>query len=217
MKIMKKLTSLIHILFVILTLNSITAQSKSEILLNEVSKKMAQFDNMYIKFNYVLENQEVDLKQEVSGTVYTKGEKYNLEFMGNTFIYDTQNTYIILPEEEEINIINGNSDEAMLNPSKLLFFYKKGFTYTWSNIKKINEKKIQYIKLIPMDSDSETSYFILGINVDSKIIHSIKEVGKNNTTTTFNIEEFHPNQNLSENLFIFDKAKFEQQQYTINR
>jgi hypothetical protein len=178
---------------------------------------MAQFDNMYIKFNYVLENQEVDLKQEVSGTVYTKGEKYNLEFMGNTFIYDTQNTYIILPEEEEINIINGNSDEAMLNPSKLLFFYKKGFTYTWSNIKKINEKKIQYIKLIPIDSDSETSYFILGINVDSKIIHSIKEVGKNNTTTTFNIEEFHPNQNLSENLFIFDKAKFEQQQYTINR
>jgi hypothetical protein len=105
----------------------------------------------------------------------------------------------------------------MLNPSKLLFFYKKGFTYTWSNIKKINEKKIQYIKLIPIDSDSETSYFILGINVDSKIIHSIKEVGKNNTTTTFNIEEFHPNQNLSENLFIFDKAKFEQQQYTINR
>jgi outer membrane lipoprotein-sorting protein len=214
---MKKIISLITVAFI--TISSVTAiaQSKSENLLNEVSAKMAGFKNMSIKFNYLLENKEVDMKQEVSGMVYTEGDKYNLTFMGNIFLYDSLNTYIILTEDEEVNIVDGNSDEDMLNPTKLLFFYKEGFTYKWSDLTTNNEKQIQHIKLIPIDSESEASYFILGINNKTKIIDTIEEVGNNGTVTTFSIEEFKANQDISEKLFIFDASKYEQENYTINK
>lgn len=213
---MRKIIHLITIALIAVSAVTVNAQSKSEILLNEVSKKMSAFENMYIKFNYILENKEVDIKQETSGTVYTQGEKYNLEFMGNIFIYDSLNTYIILTEDEEVNIVDANSDEDMLNPTKLLFFYKEGFTYQWQDLQTIDGQQIQFIKLIPIDSESEASYFILGID-KNKIIHSIKEVGHNGTITTFNIEDFKANQDISENLFIFDESKYTQENYTINK
>jgi len=201
----------------LLMTKNLNAQSKSEQLLNEVSAKMSGFENMYIKFNYVLENKEVDMIQEASGSVYTQGEKYHLEFMDNIFLYDSNNTYVILTEDEEINVIDGSSEEDILNPSKLLFFYKEGFIYQWDALKTIDGNKIQYIKLTPIDSQSEASYFLLGVNNVTKIIHSIKEVGNNGTVTLFSIEEFKANQDISKNLFIFDESKYTEQNFTINK
>jgi len=214
---MKKIIYLITIAFISVSSLAVKAQNKSENLLNEVSTKMSSFKNMYIKFNYVLENKEVGMKQEASGTVYTAGDKYNLEFMDNILIYDSLNTYIILTEDEEINIVDGNSDEDMLNPTKLLFFYKEGFTYEWSNLTTTNGKQIQLIKLTPIDSESEASHFILGIDNKTKIIYSIEEVGKNGTVTIFSIQVFKANQDISKNLFIFDELKYKKENFTINK
>jgi hypothetical protein len=213
---MKKIFSFIT-LFIAFTLANAQTNSKAETLLNEVSKKMSAFENMYIKFNYVLENKEVDIKQETNGIIYTQADKYNLSFMDTSFIYDGTNTYVIANEDEEVNIIDGSSDEDMLNPTKLLFFYKEGFTYLWQESKTVNGKPIQNIKLTPIDTNSESSHFILEINTDTKIIVSISEVGNNSTVTTFKIQEFKANQDISKNLFIFDESKYRKENYTINK
>lgn len=213
---MKK-TTLIIVLFIASIASIHAQQNKAETLLNKVSEKMSSFKNMYIKFNYTLVNKEVDMEQQASGSVYTQGDKYNLSFMDNIFLYDAQNTYIILTEDEEINVVDGNSDEEMLNPTKLLFFYKEGFTYELAEKKNVKGNSIQFIKLIPIDSNSEASYFVIGINTNTNIIDSIKEVGNNSTETTFSIEEFKANQDISENLFIFDESKYKALNYTINK
>lgn len=213
---MKKLIPLLLLICAITYTNAQTT-NKSEKLLNEVSSKMSAFDNMYIKFKYVLENKEVDIKQETEGVIYTDANKYNLSFMDNVFIYDGINTYVIVNEDEEVNIIDGSSDEDMLNPTKLLFFYKEGFTYEWGASKTINSAPIQYIKLTPIDSNSESSYFLIGINTNTKIIASIAETGNNSTVTTFNIEEFKANQDISKKLFTFDESKYLKENYTINK
>ncbi len=213
---MKNIFSLIIFCFAF-TLANAQNDSKSETLLNEVSEKMSTFNNMYIKFSYVLENKEVDIHQETQGVVYTQAEKYNLSFMGNLFIYDGINTYVIISEDEEINVIDGSSDEDLLNPTKLLFFYKEGFTYQWKESKTVNGKTVQYIKLIPIETNAESSHFILGINTKTKIIASISEIGNNSTVTTFDIEEFKADQDISKNLFIFDESKYLKENYTINK
>lgn len=211
---MKKIFTIFILLFTITVAN---AQNKAEDLLNKVATKMAAFENMYLKFEYILENKEVDIRQETEGVVYTQSEKYNLSFMNNSFIYDGTNTYIIVNDDEEVNIIDGSSDEEMLNPTKLLFFYKEGFNYIWQESKTINGNPIQNIKLIPIDSNSESSHFILGINTNTQLITSISEIGNNSTVTTFKIQEFKANQDISKNLFIFDEAKYRAENYTINK
>ena len=103
---------------------------------------MATYQNMYIKFKYILENKEVDIKQESEGIAYTSGEKYNLNFMGNIFIFNGLTTYIVLEEEEEINIVDEDSEE-LLTPTKLFNFYKEGYNYQLE----IKEKILQADRL----------------------------------------------------------------------
>jgi|SaaInl0LU_22_DNA_1037365.scaffolds.fasta_scaffold00473_6 outer membrane lipoprotein-sorting protein len=186
---------------------------KANALLNEVSEKMATYQNMYIKFKYILENKEVDIKQESEGIAYTSGEKYNLNFMGNIFIFNGLTTYIVLEEEEEINIVDEDSEE-LLTPTKLFNFYKEGYNYQLETKEKRNNKTLQVVKLIPMDSNSESAYFLLSIDLDSKNIESILNIGNNGTETLFRITEFKTNLELSDELFTFDKNMYPN--YTIN-
>lgn len=207
-------TSLILILFSSQCFLHAQQSEKATELLNEVSSKMSTYQNMFIKFKYSLENKEVDIQQEDEGVAYTYGEKYNLNFMGNIFIYDGAKTYIILEEDEEVNIINGSSEEDLLTPTNLFNFYKEGYSYQLVAKEKRNGKQLQHIKLVPIDSNSESAYFLLSIDLDSKNIHSIANIGNNGTETIISINEFKTNLELSDRLFSFDKSKYTN--YTIN-
>ncbi len=85
---------------------------------------------------------------------------------------------------------------------------------TLKNIKGI---KIQYVKLTPIDSNSEIDSILVGIDIKTKHIYNILETGKNNTITTLEVRTFKTNQPISEKLFIFDKVKYrDQKKYTIS-
>ncbi len=213
---MNKLIFTFLILIFFSTPYSLQAQQsdKATALLNEVSETMANYKDLYIKFKYTLENKEVDMKQESEGIAYTYGEKYNLDFMGNIFIFDGVNTYIILEEDEEINIIDGSSEEDLLTPTKLFSFYKEGYSYELEAKEQKDGRRFQQVKLIPIDSNSESAYFLLSIDLDSKNIDAIVNIGNNGTETTFSIIEFKANQEPSNRLFSFDKSKYPN--YTIN-
>jgi hypothetical protein len=212
---MKKNSIYLTLLFV--CCNTFAQNSgKAATLLNEVASKMASYTTMHIDFSYELINTEVDIKQESSGSVITKAEKYNLNFMDNIFIHDGKNTYVIVTEDEEVNVIEGGDEEDLLNPSKLLFFYKEGYQYEWKNSKIIKNKKIQFIKLIPIDSNTEASHFVLGIDVANKHIYNISETGENSTVTTFTIDNLSVNEVTPEKVFEFDEAAYAQKNYTIN-
>src|SRR5690625_6717476 len=84
---------------------------------------------MKINFNYIQETPD-NLRQETKGCVALKGEKYKLDLMGSTRIFDGQKLYDIIPEDEEINIAHYNpNDDQELTPSKMLSFYEKGYDY----------------------------------------------------------------------------------------
>jgi len=72
----------------------------------------------------------------------------------------------------------------------------------------LEEKKIQYVKLIPMDSDAEIKYILLGIDIEFSQIYKVIETGVNDTQTTIAIVDFEVNLPLEESLFVFDKEKY---------
>ena len=71
-----------------------------------------------------------------------------------------------------------------------------------------SEKKIQYVKLIPKDSDAEIKYILLGIDTEFNQIYEVIETGKNETVTTISIVDFEFNLPLDANLFVYDKEKY---------
>ena len=215
---MKKITFLLIVAMVSLTTAFAQSDSKSKALLDEVSAKMNTYQNIYVEFKYVLDNKKENVHQETRGNATLKGDLYNVNFLGTNQLYDGKKVFTIIPEDEEVNISDADADDDnTLTPSKFFSFYKKGFTYTWGELKNISGRQIQYVRLMPIDSNSEINHVLLGVDVKTKHIYNLIEEDNNSTVTTLTISKFKANQPLSSKLFSFDEAKYKKEGYLINR
>ncbi|CEN46866.1 LolA family protein [Capnocytophaga canis] len=207
------------IIISIITLCSFVAQAqnanKAKTLLDEVYNKMISYDNIYIEFRYNLDNISENINQEIKGNVTLAKDKYVLNYMGATKIYDGNKSYTIIPENEEVVIESTSEEETSITPSKMLTFYRKGYTYKWDIEQNVRGRKIQYVELKPQKA-SDVKQILLGIDVQTKHIYNLIEIGKNNTKTTITVNTFKTNQPIPANLFKFDKEKYKKEGYYIS-
>jgi len=200
-----------------LSVTLVSAQD-AKTLLKEVSTKVKSYDNIYIDFKYSLNNAKENVNQDTRGDVTLQGDKYVLNMLGTTRLFDGTNIYTIVPEDEEVTISAYNpSDDKDITPSKMLTFYEKGYTYKKDIVQTTKGRKIQYIKLIPIDSRAEIKDILLGIDVQTKHIYRLVQTDANGTKYTITVNSFKTNQPVSKTLFTFDGPKYEKDGYYINR
>ncbi|MEP0265437.1 outer membrane lipoprotein carrier protein LolA [Dokdonia sp.] len=191
------------------------AQS-AQSLLKEVDAKVKSYDNIAIDFKYALTNEAEGVNQETKGNVVLNGDLYALNLLGTTQLFDGSNIYTIVPEDEEVTISAiADQDETAITPSKMLSFFNDGYTQKMDISQKIKGRTIQYVKLTPMDSNSEVKHTLLGIDTETKHIYRLIIVQKNDTKITITVNSFKSNQPLSKNAFTFDKSKYAD--YYINK
>jgi outer membrane lipoprotein-sorting protein len=192
------------------------SDTKAETLLNEVSSKIKTYKNISLDFKYELNNVSENINQETRGDVVIDGEKYKLNILGVTRIFDGKTLYTINPEDEEVTISSDNTeDENTITPSKMLSFYEDGYTFKMDIIQNVKGRKIQYVKLNPIDTNSEIRYILLGIDATTKHIYNLIEVGSNGTKTTLTVNSFKTDEPISKTLFTFDESKYSD--YFINK
>ena len=209
------------ILIVALVFTTIFAQAqssdKAKALLDEVYSKVKSYDNIAVNFKFALHNSEADVDQETRGDVTLEGEKYLFNYLGSQQLYDGAKVYTIVPENEEVTIEDKSEDENTITPSKMLTFYKTGHNYEWDILQNVQGRKIQFVKLIPIDTNSEITFILLGIDAETKHIYKLIENGKNGTITTITVNSFKTDQQLSKTLFTFDEKKYKEEGYYIIR
>lgn len=211
---MKKFTLLAIAIFCFTFGNAQEAKS----LLNAVSAKARSYDNIQIDFKYNLNNSKENVNQETRGDVTLAGNKYVLNMLGTTRLFDGKKIYTIVPEDEEVTISNySEQDDKEITPSKMLTFYEKGYTYNMDIVQNVKGRKIQYVKLIPIDSKAEIKDILLGIDVQTKHIYKLIQTDEKGTKYTLTVNSFKTNQPLSKTLFTFDEAKYKQDGYYINK
>jgi outer membrane lipoprotein-sorting protein len=187
-------------------------------LLKEVSAKAKSYDNITIDFKYNLNNSKENVNQETRGNVTLQGDKYVLNMLGTTRLFDGKNIYTVVPEDEEVTISAYNpKNDKEVTPSKMLTFYEKGYTYKMDIKQNVKGRKIQYVKLIPIDSKAEIKDILLGIDVQTKHIYKLIQTDANGTKYTLTVNSFKTNQPVSKTLFTFDEAKYKKDGYYINR
>ena len=207
------------IFLILLTANFVTAQNadKAKALLDEVYNKVRSYDNIQVDFKYSLQNNEANINQETRGDVTLEGDKYLFNYLGSQQIFDGSKVYTIVPENEEVTIEDRSEEDNTITPSKMLTFYKEGHSYQWDILQDVQGRKIQYVKLVPIDTNSEIASILLGVDVETKHIYKLIETGKNGTMTTITVNSFKTNQPISETLFTFDEGKYQDAGYYIIR
>ena len=188
---------------------------ESRLLLDKVSKNLLSKENMNFEFTYKLENNNEKITQEIEGNAQISGEKYKLNFMDIEQIYDGYRTYTIIPENEEINIESGDGNsDLMIKPTNLITFYTSGYGYEWDIKQIVTGRTIQYVKLLPIEENSDVKYLLIGIDINNLNLFKIIEIGKNGTNTTLKIKNQSYNISLPENHFNFDAELYKD--YFIN-
>ena len=210
---MKKILLIVFGLFTILSYSQ--GDSEAELLLNKVSENIKNYDNIYINYAYTLKNIEEDINQTNKGSFVTEDEKWRFEMLGVTRIFDGNKLYSISPDDEEVTISSQDpEDETTITPNKMLYFYEEGYYFEMDETRFVGDsqfrKKIQYVKLIPQDSEAEIKYILLGIDTEFNQIYEVIETGKNETVTTISIVDFEFNLPLDSKLFVFDKEKYQE-------
>ncbi|MDG1031843.1 MAG: outer membrane lipoprotein carrier protein LolA [Flavobacteriaceae bacterium] len=201
-----------NILFTIIIFSlSINAQNdpRAEKLLAKVSNKIDSAKSYKIDFKYTLENKLEGINQDADGTVTIQGDNYLLNFMGITQICDSNNIYSIVPENEEVIISSiEEEEEQTIKPSKLLNFYREGYLILWDKLQSDYDNKIQFVKLIPSNSNSDIDYLLLGINISNNNISKLIEIGKNKTKTILNVNSIVFDPVLEKDIFIFNENNY---------
>ena len=208
--------------FFITTITFSQNETEAKNLLDEVSEKMGAYKNMIIDFSQSLTNEEAGILEgdepPIRGKISIQSEKYSLNYLGNVFLFDGEKLYVINNEEKEISITEGDLDEdsGFIYPSKLLTFYKEGYNFEMGKVLNSNGRKIQFVTLNPIDSDSEIIKVELGIDYNTKHIYKLIQTGENGAKTIFTITNLESNQPLPDNFFSFDEENYKSKNYIID-
>ena len=181
---------------------------KAEKLLDKVSSNIDKAKNYSIDFSYELND---NISEKTKGNILISQGNYILDFLGVKQICDSNFIYTIVSENKEVMIseILEEKDET-INPLNLLEFYREGYIVNMDESKNESNFLIQYVKLIPINNNSDISHLLLGINTENNNIYKIIEIGKNNSNTTIKIDNITYNSKLSDEIFVFNKNDYKE-------
>ena len=204
--------------FLIIFISSASFGQQATALLSEVSAKVRSYDNIQIKFKYNLNNQKEGVNQQTFGDLTLLNDKYIINMLDITRMFDGNSIYTIVPEDQEVTISSYNpEDEKDITPSQMLTFYEQGYDSKMGIVENIKGRKIQFVKLTPIDSNAEIKKIHLGIDKKTKHIYKLIQIDSKGTKYTLTVQSFKTNLPLSEGLFSFDEQKFTSDGYYINR
>jgi len=204
--------------FLIIFISSTGYGQQATLLLKEVSAKVRSYDNIQINFKYNLNNQKEGVNQQTFGDLTLLNDKYVINMLDITRMFDGSSIYTIVPEDKEVTISLYNpEDEKDITPSQMLTFYEKGYDSKMGIVENIKGRKIQFVKLTPIDSNAEIKKIHLGIDKKTKHIYKLIQIDSKGTKYTLTVQSFKTNLPLSKGLFTFDEQKFTNDGYYINR
>ncbi len=184
------------------------SHEKAKEILDKVSAKTKSYTSIVADFSFALENLQENISEVYNGNIILKGNKYKVNLMDVDTYFDGEVMYTHMLDAEEVNItVPDLDDEETLNPATIFTIYEEGYTFNYVTDGTANGKACYEIDLYPTNRDKPFSRIKLLILKDNLQIYSIRQVGKDGNNYTVVVKSMKTNKDISDNTFVFDKAK----------
>ncbi len=184
---------------------------KAKEILDKLSLTNKSYKTIQIDFSFTLQNKSGSITETNEGSVALKGKSYRLHMpaMGMEVFSNGVATWSYLTQSNEVNIsaIDAESDAA-LNPANLFTIYEKGFTYTYIGEETFGGKASVVVDLFPTDKTKELTKVRLYVDKVKYQIVAAKTFNKDGNIYTLAMKNMKTDQNLTDDFFKFDPAKF---------
>jgi len=184
---------------------------KAKEILDKLSQTNKSYKTIQIDFAFRLENKTGSVTETNEGSVALKGKSYRLHMpaMGMEVYSNGIATWSYLTDSNEVNITENDADsDAALNPANLFTIYEKGFKYNYIGEESIGGKNSVVIDLFPIDKSKEFTKVKLYVDKIKYQILMAKTFNKDGNVYTLTMKNMKTDQNLAEDYFKFDPAKY---------
>jgi outer membrane lipoprotein carrier protein len=204
-------------LYLVATLIAISlyavAQTKSDpeakAVLDAVSAKFKTFSTVQAGFTYKVENGAGKALSSKTGTIWMKGTKYKVTFIGQEIYCNGTTIWNYDKSANEVSISNLDASSGMITPQKLFTnFYDNDFLYILNGEKKIGTKTIQEVEMTPVDKSKPFHKVYLQIDKATKTIYSTRVLENAGNRYSYTVSSMKTNKPLADNMFVFDKKKY---------
>lgn len=178
-------------------------------ILDAVSAKFKSYKAVQATFTYKVENADGKAISSKNGSVYMKGTKYRVSFVGQEIFCDGNNVWTYDKSSNEVTITKLDNSSTTLTPQKLFTnFYDKDFLYKLNGEKKIGGKTVQEIEMTPNDKTKPFHKVYLTIDKNAKTIYSTKVLEKAGNRYSYTVNTLKGNVNIPDSKFVFNKSDY---------
>ena len=187
------------LIFGILASIAVHAQSADEFLKQAIEKNKS-YNDISVIFNYQMINSSAGIYENINGYASMKGGSYIMNIDGQEMICDGTTLWTHLIDDEEV-MISEVTDDNNSSPIAIIDAFSQNITASFV------ESDNPDIKIIEVKENEGDTFETVRLHFDIKDLNIKKVhiiVGDGNEFI-YEITDFKTNQNLPDNMFIFDE------------
>jgi outer membrane lipoprotein-sorting protein len=178
-------------------------------ILDGVSSRFKSYKAVQAGFTYTVENSDGKVISTKKGTIYMKGTKYRVSFVGQEIFCDGNTVWTYDKSSNEVTITKLDASNNTVTPQKLFTnFYDKDFLYKLNGESKKGGKIIQEIEMTPNDKTRPFHKVYLMIDKNAKTIYSTKVLEKEGNRYTYTVNSLNGKANIPDSKFVFNKSDY---------
>lgn len=211
---MKPVFTTILLFFTVLTTvfsqaKNATNDPEAKKVLDAVSAKFKTFKSLKATFTYKVENGDGKVLATKTGTVFMKGTRYRVSFIGQEIFCDGTNIWTYDNSANEVTITKLDASGSSITPQKLFTnFYDQDFLYKLNGEKKSGNKTIQEIEMTPTDKTKPFHKVYISVDKAAKTIAGTRVLEKAGSTYVYTVNSMLPNSAIADTSFVFDSKKY---------
>lgn len=202
----KKIIYSFAILF--LSTQFLTAQNnpQAEKILTDLLTS-AKTNAIKTSFRLTLSEKNDSQPQTAAGTFTLKGSKFVLEMDAMKSWFDGKTQWSYVQQNNEVSITEPSEKElAETNPMAILSGFKSKCLIKFST--KIKSEQNYCIEMIPKIINKDISKIEVQVNKSNGNLFSIRLTNKNGSTSFLTLSNFQKGLNVSDNIFVFNAARY---------
>jgi len=205
--------TLLVCLFACFFIESTVAQTavndqKAKDILNKVSAKYKAYKTIRAVFIQKIENPAQKTSDQLTGTIFIKGNKYKVDLNSQEIICDNTTIWTYLKDSKEVQINTYEPDASTISPDQIFNIYQKDFLFSFNSETTVNGVVTEVIDLTPTDKNKPYFKVRLNIGKNDNAINSAVFMFKDGKKYTFEIQKLVPDLVLNDSFFSFDPKQY---------
>lgn len=182
----------------------------SEKILGDLSAKAKTYNSVYAEYSSRLIDKANDLDLEQKGSVYVKGEQYNVDLGDYNMITDgeTMWTYDKTSNECYVDYLEDVSEGEAMTPSQMFTIWEQDFKHEFKETVTEDGTSRYWINLYPNNPADKNFHTIqLYVNKGKMEVDKFIIKGRDGSDVIYSVKKFEPNKEISSDKFKFNEGK----------